>query len=68
MTETVELRVAMTCQGCVGSVNRVLGRLEGVDKVDIDLAQKKVTVTGNVTREAVKEKVAKTGLSTEYWS
>lgn len=27
--QKVELKVAMTCQGCVGSVNRVLGRLEG---------------------------------------
>lgn len=29
----------------------------GVEKVDIDLPSKKVTVTGNVTPEAVKEKV-----------
>lgn len=36
--------------------------------MDVDLAAKKVVVRGNVTREAVKEKVAKTGLSTEYWS
>ena len=40
----------------------------GVEHVDVDLASKKVTVRGNVTREAVKEKVAKTGLPTEYWS
>ena len=40
----------------------------GVEKVDVDLASKKVVVRGNVTKEAVKEKVAKTGLPTEYWS
>ena len=40
----------------------------GVEHVDVDLASKKVTVRGNVPREAVKEKVAKTGLPTEYWS
>ena len=40
----------------------------GVEKVDVDLATKKVVVRGNVTKEAVKDKVSKTGLPTEYWS
>jgi copper chaperone len=66
MTE-VSLKVAMSCQGCVGSVKRVLGKLDGVDSVDIDLDSKKVVVKGNVTPEAVKAQVSKTGLATEFW-
>lgn len=28
--QTVVLKVAMSCQGCVGAVNRVLGKMEGL--------------------------------------
>ncbi len=34
----------------------------------MSLAEQKVTVKGNVTKEAVLEKVAKTGKKTEYWT
>jgi len=27
--QTVELKVGMSCQGCVGAVKRVLGKMEG---------------------------------------
>ena len=27
--QTVELRVGMSCEGCVGAVKRVLGKMEG---------------------------------------
>jgi copper chaperone len=27
--QTVVLRVGMTCEGCVGAVKRVLGKMEG---------------------------------------
>eukprot|EP00236_Picocystis_salinarum_P006990 CAMPEP_0113932086 /NCGR_PEP_ID=MMETSP1159-20121227/6911_1 /TAXON_ID=88271 /ORGANISM="Picocystis salinarum" /LENGTH=60 /DNA_ID=CAMNT_0000933143 /DNA_START=69 /DNA_END=248 /DNA_ORIENTATION=+ /assembly_acc=CAM_ASM_000767 len=60
MTEVV-LRVAMSCQGCAGSVRRVLGKVEGIESVDIDVEGKKVVVRGQVDPEAIKEKVAKTG-------
>eukprot|EP00199_Chlamydomonas_sp_CCMP681_P008343 CAMPEP_0119108392 /NCGR_PEP_ID=MMETSP1180-20130426/14122_1 /TAXON_ID=3052 ORGANISM="Chlamydomonas cf sp, Strain CCMP681" /NCGR_SAMPLE_ID=MMETSP1180 /ASSEMBLY_ACC=CAM_ASM_000741 /LENGTH=66 /DNA_ID=CAMNT_0007093999 /DNA_START=81 /DNA_END=278 /DNA_ORIENTATION=- len=66
MTEVV-LRVDMMCEGCVGAVKRVLGKLEGVESFDVDLAAQKVTVKGNVTPEAVLEKVSKTGKKTELW-
>lgn len=39
-----------------------------MEHVDVDLASKKVVVRGNVTKEAVKEKVLKTGLPTEFWT
>lgn len=67
MTE-VTLRVDMMCEGCVAAVKRVLGKMEGVESFDVNLEEKKVTVKGSVTPEAVLEKVSKTGKKTEFWS
>ena len=44
-TQTFE--VAMTCGGCEKAVRAVLSKTEGVTGVDVDLASKKVVVTGN---------------------
>ncbi|CAA2985323.1 copper transport ATX1-like [Olea europaea subsp. europaea] len=57
----------MSCQGCVGAVKRVLGKMEGVESFDIDIEQQKVTVKGNVQPEAVLQTVSKTGKATSYW-
>ncbi|MED6201882.1 Cytosolic copper metallochaperone [Stylosanthes scabra] len=57
----------MSCQGCVGAVNRVLGKMEGVESFDINLEEQKVTVKGNVQPEAVLQTVAKTGKKTAFW-
>ncbi|CAH8360418.1 unnamed protein product [Eruca vesicaria subsp. sativa] len=57
----------MSCQGCVGAVNRVLGKMEGVESFDIDIKEQKVTVKGNVEPEAVFQTVSKTGKKTSYW-
>jgi copper chaperone len=39
-----------------------------VESFDVDLAQQKVTVRGNVTPEAVLDKVSKTGKDTALWT
>lgn len=65
--KTVELKVAMTCGGCVGAVKRVLGKMQGVEMYDIDLKEQKVTVKGNVKPEDVLATVSKTGKATTYW-
>ncbi|KAJ7529640.1 hypothetical protein O6H91_15G059800 [Diphasiastrum complanatum] len=67
MPETVELKVAMTCEGCVGAVKRVLTKMNGVESYTVDLKEQKVTVIGDVKPEEVLEKVAKTGKATSYW-
>ncbi|KAJ9540246.1 hypothetical protein OSB04_026752 [Centaurea solstitialis] len=67
MSQTVVLKVGMSCGGCVGAVKRVLGNMEGVETFDIDLEQKKVTVIGNVEPDAVLQTVSKTGKKTEFW-
>nr|XP_019702685.1 copper transport protein ATX1 isoform X2 [Elaeis guineensis] len=64
---TVVLRVGMSCQGCVGAVKRVLGKMEGVESFDVDLKEQKVTVKGNVTPDAVLQTVSKTGKKTSFW-
>ncbi|XP_022857239.1 copper transport protein ATX1-like [Olea europaea var. sylvestris] len=67
MSQTVVLKVGMSCQGCVGAVKRVLGKMEGVESFDIDIEQQKVTVKGNVQPEAVLQTVSKTGKASSYW-
>ncbi|KAL3523640.1 hypothetical protein ACH5RR_016474 [Cinchona calisaya] len=67
MSQTVVLKVGMSCQGCVGAVNRVLSKMEGVESFDINIEEQKVTVKGNVQPEAVLQTVSKTGKKTSFW-
>ncbi|MCD7447228.1 Cytosolic copper metallochaperone [Datura stramonium] len=67
MSQTVVLKVGMSCEGCVGAVKRVLGKMEGVETFDIDLKEQKVTVKGNVQPDAVLRTVSKTGKPTSFW-
>uniref|UniRef100_A0A0R0L378 HMA domain-containing protein n=1 Tax=Glycine max TaxID=3847 RepID=A0A0R0L378_SOYBN len=64
---TVVLKVGMSCQGCAGAVNRVLGKMEGVESFDIDLKEQKVTVKGNVEPDEVLQAVSKSGKKTAFW-
>ncbi|KAF2294115.1 hypothetical protein GH714_007642 [Hevea brasiliensis] len=67
MSQTVVLKVGMSCQGCVGAVKRVLGKMEGVESYEIDLKEQKVTVKGNVQPDVVLQTVSKTGKKTSFW-
>ncbi|KAH6766906.1 anti-oxidant 1-like protein [Perilla frutescens var. hirtella] len=67
MSQTVELKVGMSCQGCVGAVKRVLGKLDGVESFDIDFEKQKVTVKGNIQPDVVFQTVSKTGKATSFW-
>ncbi|CAN1258419.1 Copper transport protein ATX1 [Linum perenne] len=66
-SQTVVLRVAMSCEGCSGAVKRVLTKMEGVESFDIDMKEQKVTVKGNVKPDAVLQTVSKTGKKTSFW-
>jgi len=64
MSERSERRVytvaGMTCEHCVHAVRTEVGRVEGVERVEVDLATKLVTVEGPALddgriREAVDE-------------
>ncbi|KAE8702120.1 Copper transport protein ATX1 [Hibiscus syriacus] len=67
MSQTVVLKVGMSCEGCVGAVKRVLGKMQGVETFEVDLKEQKVTVKGNVQPDAVLQTVSKTGKKTTFW-
>ena len=47
MTEKIYTVAGMTCEHCVSAVSSEVGRVEGVEKVGVDLASGQVTVTGD---------------------
>jgi len=56
-----EFTVAMTCDGCKKSVNSVLTKTPGVEKVDINLQTQSVVVEGTATQEELLKAIQKTG-------
>eukprot|EP00268_Persea_americana_P021397 TRINITY_DN2133_c0_g1_i2.p1 TRINITY_DN2133_c0_g1~~TRINITY_DN2133_c0_g1_i2.p1 ORF type:complete len:153 (-),score=38.77 TRINITY_DN2133_c0_g1_i2:771-1229(-) len=64
---TVELKVRMDCDGCELKVRKALSSMEGVQSVDINRKQRKVTVTGYVEANKVLKKVKSTGKKAELW-
>ncbi|KNC52808.1 uncharacterized protein AMSG_08702 [Thecamonas trahens ATCC 50062] len=56
----------MSCGGCSGAVTKALNRVDGVDKVEIDMEGQKVTVTGSVAKEVMFETIQKTGKAVSY--
>ncbi|CAK9322037.1 unnamed protein product [Citrullus colocynthis] len=65
--QTVELKVAMDCDGCELKVNKALSSLRGVKSVKIDRKQLKVTVIGYVEESKVLKKAKSTGKKAEIW-
>ncbi|KAM7280172.1 hypothetical protein ACFE04_007306 [Oxalis oulophora] len=60
--KTWVLRVSIHCEGCKRKVKKILANIPGVYKIDIDLRQQMVTVTGNVEADTLISKlVMKTG-------
>ncbi|CAG8981942.1 hypothetical protein HYALB_00013823 [Hymenoscyphus albidus] len=55
--------VAMSCGGCSGAVNRVLGKLEGVKSYEVSLETQTATVVAEPTLsyERVLQTIQKTG-------
>ena len=61
----VTLKVAMSCGGCSGAVERVLKKMEGVEDFSVSLETQKVVVKGNLDPQKVLEAISKTGKKTE---
>uniref|UniRef100_A0A0K8TSS1 Copper transport protein ATOX1 n=1 Tax=Tabanus bromius TaxID=304241 RepID=A0A0K8TSS1_TABBR len=62
-----EFKVEMTCTGCSGAVERVLGKLgDKVKSVKIDLDNKLVSVDSDMTHDELLEVIKKTGKTTSY--
>nr|CAB3485039.1 unnamed protein product [Digitaria exilis] len=63
---TIELKVYMHCDACERKVRRVVNKVEGVETVEIDREENKVTVTGDFEPEKVVKKIKrKTGKRAE---
>jgi len=59
---TYEFDVKMTCGGCSGAVTRALGKVEGVERFEVDLEKQTVIVhPTTATYDEVLEKIKKTG-------
>ncbi|KAK1302595.1 Heavy metal-associated isoprenylated plant protein 26 [Acorus calamus] len=65
--QTVELKVRMDCDGCELKVKNALSSMKGVQSVDINRKQQKVTVTGYVEENKVLKKAKSTGKKAEIW-
>jgi copper chaperone CopZ len=44
MATAIYIAPAIHCDGCAASIKRVLGRLPGVEKVEVEVAEKQVKV------------------------
>ncbi|PSN64039.1 putative iron/copper transporter Atx1 [Corynespora cassiicola Philippines] len=60
---TYKFDVAMSCKGCSGAIERVLGKLDGVKNSEVSLETQtvKVVAEDSLDYETVLEKIKKTG-------
>ncbi|KAJ7555048.1 hypothetical protein O6H91_05G020000 [Diphasiastrum complanatum] len=65
--KTIILRVMMHCEGCARKVKDVLRKIPGVQEVNVDFKEQKVTVKGNMDANTVLQKASKTGKQVELW-
>ncbi|XP_020581829.1 heavy metal-associated isoprenylated plant protein 23-like [Phalaenopsis equestris] len=65
--QTVELKVRMDCDGCEYKVKKCLSYMKGVQSVEINRKQNKVTVAGYVEPNRVLKRVQATGKRAEIW-
>lgn len=67
MSDTLTFTVAgMTCGHCVAAVQGEVGNVAGVTEVDVDLATKRVTVTGSaLDRAALVKAIDEAGYAAE---
>ena len=62
MPEKTYTVTGMTCEHCVNAVSSEVGRIQGVEMVDVDLATGHVTVTGEgFADEQVRDAVDEAG-------
>lgn len=57
----------MDCAGCETKIRKALGRMKGVDEVEVDMARQKVIVTGWADRNKILRTVRKTGRVAVFW-
>ncbi|KAF7090968.1 hypothetical protein CFC21_093641 [Triticum aestivum] len=65
--QTVELRVRMDCERCERQVKKALAGMRGVERVEVNRKQQRVTVTGVVDPHKVLRRAQSTGKKAELW-
>ncbi|XP_062217572.1 heavy metal-associated isoprenylated plant protein 23-like [Phragmites australis] len=65
--QAVELRVRMDCERCEREVKKALSSMRGVQHVEVNRLQQKVTITGEVDPHAVLRRAQSTGKKAEPW-
>ncbi|KAK6946434.1 Heavy metal-associated domain, HMA [Dillenia turbinata] len=66
--QTVEIKVKIDCEGCERKVRRSVEGMKGVQSVDIEPKQHKLTVVGYVDPQKVVQRVIhRTGKKAELW-
>jgi len=61
--ETLKI-IGMTCAACAARIEKVVGKMDGVEGISVNLATEKATVTFDTTKTdlaVIKEKIEKTG-------
>ncbi|KAH6772515.1 hypothetical protein C2S51_010919 [Perilla frutescens var. frutescens] len=65
--KTCILRASIHCEGCKRKVKKILSQVQGVEFVDVDTKQHKVTVIGNVDADTLIKKLTKSRKNAELW-
>lgn len=65
-SQTHVFEMGMTCDGCANAAKKVLGKLDGISKVEVNVETKKVIVTSTQTWEVLKTTLEKTGKTINY--
>ncbi|XP_077246262.1 heavy metal-associated isoprenylated plant protein 26-like [Tasmannia lanceolata] len=66
--QTVELKVRMDCEGCERKVKKAVEGMKGVNEIDVDRKQQKLTVVGYVDPKKVLKRVRwRTGKKADLW-
>jgi copper chaperone CopZ len=68
-SETLKMKVEMSCASCQAKIEKGLNKTKGVDKVVVDLASKTVTITYNpdkTNKDKLVKAVEDIGYRTEF--
>ncbi|KAL0364809.1 UNVERIFIED_CONTAM: Heavy metal-associated isoprenylated plant protein 35 [Sesamum angustifolium] len=65
--KTCVLKASIHCEGCKRKVKKILSQVQGVEFVDVDTKQQKVTVTGSVDADTLVKKLVKAGKKAQLW-
>ncbi|WOK93493.1 heavy metal-associated isoprenylated plant protein 3-like isoform X2 [Canna indica] len=62
-----ELKVSIHCEGCKKKIFRILRKVEGIELIDVDAKQNKVTVKAPVDAQTLIQRLKKSGKHAELW-